>query len=257
MACVRVTDPVQHHLITSAATDSIQYFTEWMPAIGMEDALATLKLANVSGGFRATVVVQTAAVRADKPDAPTLIGSIANQTSDDEFFFSAATVGIGTLVEGKAWVRFGVAYDVSSTPAVGQADVTLQLAIRQCGSMLAPWTGTLSTVTSEDGFVAITGWLPALAVVDFQATIVLSSKVGAIRLKLTYRTAETSPEAADTWDPTGLGNDLSADGETTQGALAPTTTGKMWIQLGIRFDLTSGTYAQADVAALIGIRSAA
>lgn len=40
--------------------------------------------------------------------------------------------------------------------------------------------------------------------------------------------AGTSPEAPDTWDGTGLGNDL-----------------------------TSGTFAQADVAALIGIRSAA
>ena len=122
----------------------------------------------------------------------------------------------------------------------------------------AGWPGGHSpvAVSTTSQFIPITVWMPALAVAKFVGTIVVSSLTGAFRMVLTYRTAQASPDQAGAWDPTGLGTPLTADGETNSGELTPTTTGKMWIQVGIKYELVSGsTPAQADVAVLVGVRS--
>ena len=253
MSCVKSVRPAQQHLVATSTTDTLVWFTDWMSAVALDDCVAVLKLANVSGNFRAQPAVQTAGVRGDKPDAGSVVGS--QQTTTGEYFYSVSDFDIDALTVAKTLVRFGVACDISSSPGLGQADVSLELALRQCGKLLAPWSGHLVATSSDDQFVPITEWLPALGVVAFQGTLVISSLTGSFRILLTYRTATASPELPGAWDPTGRGSAYTADGEVNTGELTPTTTGKMWIQLGIRYDLTSGTLGQADVAALIGVRA--
>lgn len=255
MSCVTVLPAVQKHLVATSGTDSYEYFTDWMPAIAMDAATATLKLRNLAGYFRATPVVQTADVRTDIPNAPTLIGALANQAANGEFFISASTFDLATLTTGKTYVRFGVAFDVSTTPSLGQADVTLQVSYRQCGSLGKAWSGHVVARSTDACFVPIGGWLPAMGVVKLEGTIAISGLSGPLELLLAYRTAETSIESPDAWITTGMGSALTSAGETNTGELTPTTTGKMWIQPGLKYDLTSGTFGQADVTVLLGIRS--
>lgn len=255
MACVTVLPAIQKHLVATSGTDCVEYFSDWMPAIAMDAATAALKLRNVTGYFRATVVVQTAEVRTDIPNTPTLIGAITGQTVDGETFFSAATFDLATLTTGQTYVRFGVAYDVSTTPSFGQADVTLQVAFRQCGSLGKAWSGQLVARSSDACFVPIGAWQPAMGVVKLEGTIAISGLTGAFELSLAYRTAATSIESPDAWITTGMGSALTTADETNTGELTPTTTGKMWIQPGLKYDLASGTFGQADVTVLLGIRS--
>lgn len=255
MACVTVLPAIQKHLVATSGTDCVEYFSDWMPAIAMDAATAALKLRNVTGYFRATVVVQTADVRTDIPNTPTLIGAITGQAADGETFFAASTFDLATLTTGKTYVRFGVAYDVSTTPSVGQADVTLQVAFRQCGSLGKVWTGHLVARSTDACFVPIGGWQPAMGVVKLEGTIAISGLTGAVELSLAYRTATTSVESPDAWITTGMGSALTSAGETNTGELTPTTTGKMWIQPGLKYDLSSGTFGQMDVSVLLGIRS--
>lgn len=255
MACVRVTPAVQKHLESVNATDSVTWFFDWMPAIAMDEAFAILKMWNTINNFRASLVVQTAAVRTDKPDAPTLIGSLVNQAADDEYFFTAAAIDLATLVAGKTYVRFGVAHDMSTGSSVGQSDVTLQLSYRQCGSLQAPWVGHLIATSSTNQFTPISGWLPAQSVLKVTGTIAFTSLTGALRIVLTYRTALATPELPDAWNTTGLGTPITTAGFTNTTELPVSLSDKMWVQIGVMYWLNSGTLGQADLMILLGIRS--
>ena len=253
MACSTLLPPAQVTLLSMSTTKRYTWLTGWMPAMAMDAAAATLKLVGVLGAFRGQPAYQLATARSEKPSAPVAVGS--QQTADGEYYYGASDFALDAATPGTTFIRFGIAHDISSSPNQGVADATLQVVLRQCGEHLKAWTGHLQTLTTSNQYVPITGWMPALGVVKVQGTIVVSSLVGNFRVILTYRTATASPESPGLWDSTGIGSAITADGESNTGELAVTTTGKMWIQLGLRYELTSGSaLGQADVSVLPGIR---
>ncbi len=261
MSCVRVLPPVQKHLVTTSTTDVYEWFTEWMPAIGLDESTIVMKIAELTGNFRATPCVQTAMVRTDKPNAPVVLtgGPI---TSSVGTFFGTTTfpggVTIASTTAGQTFVRFGVMYDLSSAPSTGQADVTLQVTVKQCGRLLAPWSGHVVATTTNKVFQPITPWLAGLGAVEVEGTFVLNGLAN-IDLRLTYRTADTSPEDPNAWNATGVGTTYTGttDIEDNDGEQSLTVSGAMWVQVGFWYTLTSGgtPFGQADVNILLGIRS--
>ena len=255
MSCVKVTPQVQLRLESQNTADVFTTFTEWLAAMAMDDATITMKMWNTSNNFRATPAVQTAEIRTDKPDAPAAIGSLVNQTADGEYFFEATTVDLAAHTAGATFVRFGVIHDVSSVPNLGQADVTLQVAYRQCGALQAPWSGTLVATTSDNHFVPIGGWMPALGVTALEGTIVVTSLSGGLSIDLTYRTAVATPGLPGAWATSVLVTPITAAGESNTGEQAVAVTDRMWLQPGLRFWRNTGTFAQAEVSVVLGVRS--
>lgn len=219
--------------------------------MGMDDASATLQLVGVLGNFRGQVAYQLAATRTDKPSAPVAIGS--QQTADGEFYYSTSDFALSAATPGNSFIRFGVAHDLSSAPSQGVAEATLVVSVRQCGSHMGAWSGHLDTTTTASKYVPITAWVHTLSAVNIQIAIVLASLTGLAQVTLTYRTATASRDVPGTWDSAGLGSTLTATGETNSGE--PTTTGKMWIQFGLKYELSSGSsLGQVDVSVLPQLR---
>lgn len=253
MSCSTLLPPVQLRLDSTTTTKKYTWFTGWMPCMAMDDASGTLKLVGVLGALRGQVAYQFAVTRTDKPSAPVAIGT--QQTADGEYFYSTTDFNIGAVAPGNSFVRFGVAHDLSAAPNQGVAEATLQVGIRQCGGHKGAWSGHLETLTTSSKFVPITGWFHTLSVVKIQIATILASLGGNAQVTLTYRTATASPELPGNWDATGLGSTLTANGEANSGELTPTTTGKMWIQFGLKYELSSGSsLGQVDVSVLPMLR---
>lgn len=254
MSCVRPLPPAHHHVEATSTTAVCTYLTDWLPGIAMDAATATLKLANTSGSISVQACIQMAIARTDEPSAPSTVGTA--QTTNVEYYISAPTFDLATVVPGNAFIRFGVSYKVTTTPNQGQADVIREVAYRQCGVFLPPWRDHLVAVSTTRQFVPVTGWLPALGVLKIEGAVVVSSVTGNFVAIFTYRTAEASPDLPSAWDTTGIGSAFNG-GEQNTGELPVTTTGMMWVQIGVMYYLSSGsTPGNADLSVLLGIRSA-
>lgn len=254
MSCVKLTPSVTQSLAATSTTVRYVWFTDWMPAMAMDAASGVLKVANLANSFRVKPAYQTATVRVDDPDAPN--SSFGSEvSSDSENFISEATFDLDNVTPGKTFIRFGVAVYLNTAPNNGTADVTLQMAYRQCGSLGAPWTGHLVATSTTEQFQPLTGWLPALGVVKVEATIIVGSTTGNFEVALAYRTALASPELPAAWaDVTGTGE--WTNGEQNSGEKTVSVTDKMWVQIGVRYNLTeAGSPGQADVAVMLGVRS--
>lgn len=255
MSIIQTPPEAEASVSALSTTATFTWLTGWLPAIAVDAGTLVLKVANLVNSMRLLPAYQLAEVRTDKPSAPTTFGGLTAVSSDNEYFYSASDLGLSSLTPGQTFFRVGVAHYVNTAPNTGKADVALSFAYRQLGRLLAPWSGHLVAVSTTNQFVPITGWMPAMSVVKFAATYVVASLTGNFQVKLTYRTATTSPESPDAWDTTGLGSLVSANTEDNSGELTPTTTGKMWIQLGLMYSLSSGsTPGQADVMVLPAVR---
>lgn len=255
MCGVNTTPEVEVNLSCYSPVDVYTWLTDWMPCIAMDAALATLKLSNMANTIRVQACVQFAAVRTDKPSAPSLVGN--SLSSDNEYVISPTDYGLSASAPGNTYVRFGVACHVNTAPNTGKADLAFQITMLQAGLLLPPWTGHPIVTDSTKVLVPVSGWLPALGVKKVQPTVVIGDINGSYSMTMTYRTATASPENPDAWDTTtGLGGAaLSTNTEINQGELVPTTTGKALIQLGF-WCTASGGVCQADVMVLFGIRCA-
>jgi hypothetical protein len=254
MAIVTTTPETALNVTAVTTTNIFYWLTGWMPAIAMDSAVGTLKIANAAGAVRIQAAFQVATNRTDKPSAPSLAGATV-QSADGEYMVPASDYNLGSVTPGVTYIRYGVAVKVNSVPNTGTADVTLQMSTLSLGMLLPPWSGHLTATDSTKVFVPISGWLSILEVLKVEATIVVADLTGSFAIKLTFRTATASPESPDAWDSTGLGSLLTANGETNSGELAVTTSGKALIQLGFFYQTTSGV-GQADITVLLGIRQA-
>jgi hypothetical protein len=233
------------------------WFTGWMPAMAMDAANSVIKIRNIANAFRVQAAYQTAVFRTDRPDTPATCGSQFNTNSEN--LVDEADYNLSAVTPGKTWIRFGVAVDVSSAPNFGVGDVTFQLAYRQLGILLPKWTGHLvSTSDTYPIYVPITDWLAALGVVSAEAALGLSSLTGLIQIYPAWRYALASPELPAAWAVLPGAGPYSTDGDTyNTGELAVATAGEMWVQLGLKCVLSSGSNpGQVDITALVGIRSA-
>ena len=252
MSCVRVTPPVQMHLVATSSTDSHAWYTDWLAGIATDDATIIMKFWSKAGNLRVAPAVQTATIRTDKPDdTPTTISTL--KTTANDYFYPAATCDIDGITAGKAFYRLGVVYNSSS--GLGEGDVTIQMAYRQCGALTAPWSGHLIAYSDDPHYISISGWMPALGVEAVEAIRSLSSIVGSLKFVLTYRTAEVTTDLPGDWGAVTIGATISANGESTTGEQSVAVTDKMWIQFGLKYWSDNDAFCEGDVMTLLGIRS--
>lgn len=258
MACGGLSKKSQKRLNAFSTTVAYEWFTDWLPAIGMDSAMVVLKgRAASSVQFQAQVVMQTAAVRTDQPSDPITKGSAQFPATNTNYFsYNTNIMDITSNTGSVMFVRFGVAYNLVSGASVpASADVELEVAYTQCGDIVAAVTHQLATTTSTAQYIAVTGWLPRILVDKVKAGLVCNSLTGNFVFQLAYRTAETSKESPSAWtlvaDATGPAPYGAGEGCTSE---LPVSLGNnMWVQFGIMYKSTSGD-GQASVSVALCAR---
>lgn len=255
MPCGGLTKKVSKRLNAYSATAAQEWFTDWLPAIGLDESMFVFKArAATSGNFEAQVIMQTASVRTDEPDPTSNLGTGQTTSGGTSFSYNPGVQGISASTAGKMFVRFGVAYKFASGESQCSADVELEVSYKQCGDLVGAATHQLSTVTTDDQYVAITPWLPGILVDKVKAALIINSLTGNFRCRLAYRTAPTSKESPSGWNLVTDANAPYTAGEFCTSDLPVTVGSNMCIQFGLMYDLSAAGSGQATVAAVIGTR---
>lgn len=253
MGCGKVTKLVQKHLSTDTTTSDYEPFTEWIPAIGIDIVKAVIKLRGAFGNFRAQLAIQTASVRVDAPDAWARAAASDNyQQGDGELPTGAVNVAAATA--GKAFVRFGWMYNLSSGSTLGYADVASQVSFNACGEVIGAMSKRLQTPDSTNiQYEAYTDWIPAVQADKVSAAIIATGFAGAFTDRLAYQTADTSTEAPNGWATLETAFNGTSGARNT-GELSLSLGNVMWVRFGIAHILSSGNSGGADVSAMISVR---
>lgn len=253
MGCGKATKLVQLHLSTDTTTSNYQEFTAWMPAIGIDSVKVPLKVSGSSGNFRVQLAIQTADVRTDKPNAwARAAASDDYQQGDGEK--ATGLVSVSSATAGKAFVRFGLQYNLSAGSTLGYADVASQVTFNACGEVVGTASKRLQTPDSTNTqYEPYTDWIPAVQADKVSAAIVATGFAGNFSDRLAYQTADTSVESPNAWTNLEAGFN-STSGSRNTGELTLTLGTATWVRFGIASVLTSGTNGAADVSAMISVR---
>lgn len=262
MPCGILTPAITKHLastFTGANSLRFEAFTEWMPVIGLDKLKAILRLRSLTNQFQCQLAYQTAAVRTDNPDAWATLDQL---TSTDR---CTGVLDVSSALAGKFYVRFGLAYNISSGSTNSQADATLQLSYDACGMVAGGVTLQALAPDTSNYFAPVTGWIQAIDAAKVLAAILVSGVVNNFQCRLTYRTATVDTGViADNWAVVNLEAGWhTGNGEFNTTLLTlPTGVGqsgriddKMWIQFGLQFSVSSGTAGQATVSVATAVRS--
>ena len=254
MACGNTTGATQKRLNAYSSTPAQEWFSPWMLAVGVDDIMPVMKARAASNNhFRAQLIIQTANVRTDAPNAVVQLGAVQS-ASGGGFDYNPGMLNVATQTDGAMYVRFGVEYNYVSGQSQSSADVELEVAYVQCGKLAGTGTFQLSTTTVDDQFMAVTGWMLGVLVQEVRAALVCNSLTGNFRFRLAYRTAATSKEAPSAWNTVTDANAPYTAGEFNTRDLAVTVGANMWIQFAILYDLSSAGTGQASVSAAVAIR---
>ena len=162
-------------------------------------------------------------------------------------------IDISSSTGGNFFVRFGLAYNLSSGSTPGQADVSVELSDDSCGAIVGSAATTLQATSTADGFIAVTRWIPALQAEKLKYAVVCNSLTGLIQYRPCYRTATTSPQDPSAWSTTM--DSWRTTGEICTGELSPTVSTEMWVQGGLQTALSSGSsLGQAFFAVVVAAR---
>lgn len=260
MACGFLTPATTRHLSTNlSGANSVVHeaFTDWIPVMGLDSVRALLRFAALTNQFQGQLAYQTAATRTDQPDA---WGVLDQVTSTDR---CTGSISLSGVTANKFYIRFGIAYNLSSGSTNSQADVSLQLSYSICGSLVG--TATLQALAPDTSnyFAPVTGWMPAADAAKVLAALLVSGVVGNFQCRLTYRTAQLETAVVtDNWATINLEAGWhTGNGSFNTGQLTLPTSGngrtddKMWIQFGLQFSVSSGTGGQATVSVATAVRS--
>ena len=254
MSCSKLGNEVQKTLTTSSATATEEYFTEWMLAIGVDTAWITQKVTNMSAvALNYQPIIQTARVRTSKPNAAVLLDTSRTTVIES----CTGSEDVHTSTEGQMYFRLGQSYKATAA-GLAKADVAFQAVYNQCGKLAGSWSGHLEATTTDERFQAVTGWMPATEAEKVMMALIIASLTGTIEFMLTWRTATTSTESPNAWlvTPNAEAAWHTANEETTTAQITAAVTTDMWIQFGLRYKLTGGTFGQADVATATCVRRA-
>ena len=249
MACVTDLRLVSHTLETLTTSKAIRVYMEWMPCVGMDIVKGIIRIRNVTGNFQAQPFYQLCDVRTDKPDAPIYLGALsgAGESCSGESNISADTAG-------KMFIRFGVAYALSSGSTLGSGDVSLQITTVSCGNVQGAVTQTYFAYGTGSTVLPVTGFIPALGVAKWKIGVIVSGLTGNCQWRFVWRPATTSTEVPGAWTTTESYRNTN-NVELNTGEISTSLTSEMYVQGGIEVSLSSGTTpAQVTLTTLVGFR---
>lgn len=104
-------------------------------------------------------------------------------TSWGESTGCAAELNVSAITADEAWVHWGIGFSMNTGgTAPGSAEVTLTVAGASKGMMIGTWSGHLTSSTTSDTNIPVTGWVPAIwAQTVFAALLVPSAAATASR----------------------------------------------------------------------------
>lgn len=244
-----------------ANSGELQYvwFTTWFLAVGIDKLRAVIKNRGVVGNFQSQVAYQVAEVRTDVPGTPT---AVANTIKTGAGELNTEDVNIASATGPVFFVRFGVAYKISSGATPSRADVSLEVSFDQCGKSVGARSFTVSTDLGSGSkiTVPITDFFPAISADKLKCAIIVSGASSDFRCELAYRPAATSKQSPGSWNSsfTPAGPTYSGNTEDCTEELAPSSAvTAMWMQVGLSYwSNTGGTLAQATIEVASAIRRA-
>ena len=152
---------------------------------------------------------------------------------------------------GYFYVRFGVGYDLSEGSTLARADVELLVSFNACGKIAGAINQQLVAMSTTVSYMAVTPFLPTIVAAKVRAAIAAASLTGDFQWRLAYRTAATNVQNPNAWSTTF--DTYHTAGELNTGDLTPTISGKMWIQFGIQYNLSSSTPGQASISGAVAV----
>lgn len=252
MSCFSMTSPIQKRLV--ALSDSVvqyEWFTDWMPAIGLDEVQGVLKNKAVTGNFESRMAIQTAVIRTDNPDVPSLLES-SYQAQGER---CSSVLDVTSQRSTKFFVRFGVAYHLSSGSTPGQSDTSLEIAYNSCGRIIGGDTAQLVVPGATSCYRPFTGWIPAHHAAKVKAAIVVTNGHANFRCQLAYRTATTSRESPNAWSSNFESTWHSGNDEFNTGEVTLSISSHFWVQFGLEYNLSSGSDGEASVSMSVGVRT--
>lgn len=251
MTCVNNESEEAHLIVTS--TDVLYYwFTGWQPAIGLDSIKSGVHLKGITGNFQARLAIQVASVRTDNPSAPALLETAYSNSPDR----CSGVLDVSASTSTPMFVRFGVAYNLSSGSTPGQADVRVDLSWPACGQAAGGGTFALLAPDTNSRYQAISGWIPAIFADIVKAAIVVTATIGNFRCQLAFRTATSVKESPSAWSSNLEELWHGGNGEFTTGEKTLSVSSSMWVQIGVEYSLSSGTNGSAQVSVAAAVRRA-
>lgn len=251
MTCVH-NESEQAHLIATSTDVLYYWFTGWQPAIGLDDIKSGVHLKGISGNIQARLAIQVANVRTDNPSTPAILESSYSNTQDR----CTGVLDVSATTSTPMFVRFGVAYNLSSGTTPGQADVSVDFSWPACGQAAGGGTFALLAPDTNSRYQAISGWIPAIFADIAKAAIVVTATIGNFRCQLAYRTATSFKESTSGWSSNLEELWHGGNGEYTTGEKTLSASSSMWVQVGIEYSLSSGTNGSAQVSVAAAVRRA-
>ena len=242
---------VEQHLVATDTTHRFEWFTDWVPAIGVDSIRAVLKGTNTDSGLNYRVAYQMTPIRVDNPGSPSNVG--ATQTGSGGY--CTATQGITT--SGMRFIRFGVEF-WSGSSTVTQGDISLWVSWNCVGSPVSTTTIQVDADNVVDRIAILTPWIPRIYAAKVQAAIVGTgvTGLGTIRYELVAQTAPSSFENPSAWDTSiHSPQTFSSNTEYNTGDLTLTSSNDMWVRFGLAYGLSTGTdQTTAIITATVAVR---
>ncbi|MEQ1569633.1 MAG: hypothetical protein ABMA64_28620 [Myxococcota bacterium] len=232
-------------LQTYSPNPSYVWLTDFVLAAGLSLADVNLFLRSVSGSFQAKPVYQTATVRAENPDTPTVFPVGALTSAPGYTLFHQPLAFSGSLL-----VRFGLVYQNSSGTALGSAWADAPVAVRQCASVVASGRSLVqpgATSTTDVNYVPLGDFQPAVGLDKVMgAFVVLDNEGQHLEYQLAIRSAK-DVRAPNPW--------FNAEGTVWSNPAVPNTernttsitlptgvnlTNSMFFQMGLAYRKKSG-----------------
>jgi len=253
MSCGRLTPATQKSLYSDTDSQSqYQWFADWVPCTGVDSLHFTMSVSALTNDFKCRPAYQTAEVRPADADSPVHVTDTW-RTADGAYY---DTVDLSSVTNGKFFIRFGVEYKVVSQGTAGRADIEIQAAYLAKGAIRGSISKELTAVSnSVEQREVISEWIPACEVSEINAAYVATRMDSGFEFRFAYQTAAAITETPDDWTEIGVGGWISSPGEDNIGDSTVTTTGKMWVRIGVLYSCTeSNTNKIANLSAIVATR---
>jgi hypothetical protein len=248
--CGKLTQLEQRTLEADDTTMRYAPFTKWMPTIGLDEVVAVMKARAVLGSPSWQLAVQYAAVRTDLPDAWAVLDAL--QANAGERCTGPVSL---TNAPSKMFVRFGMGYKSAAGATLAQLDATLQLAMEPCGMVIGTYAFHPVATDTNTRYQPITDWIPSAHAAKVKAALISTSLAGTnFQFQLAQQKAATSVEVPGAWATIEAGWRNTAT-EACTGEITLSYTNQFWTRFGIAYNVSSGTFAEADLAAIVAVRS--
>jgi hypothetical protein len=256
MACGGMAGRQQKRLSALSATQVIEWYTEWISCVGLDDAMPVLIARRAtSANFEAQLVIQVAKVRTDDPEAPVLKGA-AQTPSNSRIDYNPGVLDLSSDTAGAMFIRFGVAYNFAAGQSQAAAEVGLMVAYARCGELQGAGTWQLDAASTSDQFVVISGWLPRIQVDRVKLAAICTGLTGNLQWRLAYRTAATEQATPGAWNLVTDANAPYGAGERNTGELTVSLGANLWVQFAIAYKLSAAGAGQASLTGALGVRRA-